>query len=132
MLHSCPLYQIAEVLVHHPRLWLNRLRDGLEDHGRCGHILPEVEEVVAIVTPLGELVIDHSCPMPFSLKALSLDVVVGSIVSSDKGIKLHFLLSEAFLARKGPHLALMLVFLLLIEGFSSPAPFSSCSGVTTK
>lgn len=66
-------------------IWLG---DGPEHHGRCSHVLLKVEEVLGVVGPVGELIIDFPHPRSFGLKALSLDVSINSVELSNEGIKL--------------------------------------------
>jgi hypothetical protein len=107
------------------------LRDGPEHHGRCSHVLLGVEEILGVVGPLGELIIDFPHPRSFGLKALSLDVSINSVELSNEGIKLLRLLTEARFIGEDPRLVLALV-LLLVGGSPSFQPFSFCGGVAMK
>lgn len=88
MLCDVHLHQVAEVLVHHPCLQFVWLGDGSKHHSRCNLVLPGVEEVLGLVAPLGELIIDFHRPMSLGLKALPLDVTINSFDFSDEGIEL--------------------------------------------
>lgn len=82
--------------------------------------MTRVEEVLGIVAPLGELIIDFPRPRTFSLKALLFDVAINYVEFLNEGIKLLLLLSRASFAGEDPRLALALVLLFLVGGSSSP------------
>lgn len=125
------LHEIAEVLVHRPCLWFVGLRDGLEHHGHCGHVLPRVEEVLGAIALLGELVLNFPCREFIDFPMSLLYDVVDPVKPSHEGIELLLLLAERFLASEHPGLALALI--LLLDGASSfPPPFSPHSGVAKK
>lgn len=86
-----------------------------------------VEEVLGAIAPLSELIVDLSCPRPFSLKARTLDVAINSIEFSNEGVKLLLKLSEASLM--GENLCMALALVLLLVGVSS-SPHHSRSATT--
>lgn len=66
------------------------------------------------------MVIDLSCPRPFSLKMVLLHVVVDFVEPAYKGAEILLLLSETFLTSEDSCLTLVLVLLFLVGGFSIP------------
>jgi hypothetical protein len=94
--------------------------------------LSRVEEVLGVITPLGELVVDLSCLRPFGLEAASLDIVVDSVEPMHEGVKLLLLLLEAFLTSEDSRLALALFIPPLGWGILRPPLFLFYGSVTTK
>lgn len=131
-MHRCLLHQVAEVLVHRPRLWLVRLGDGPKHHGYCCHVLSGVKEVLRPVIALGKMVVNLLRPRSFGLEAFLLNVVVNTIELTDKSVKLFLLLSEGGLVGKNVHLTLALIFFLLDGGLIVSLPLSFHGGVATK
>jgi hypothetical protein len=54
LLYGGPLYQVVEVLVNRLCLQLIWLQDRLKHHGCCGHVLPEVEEILRSIAAFSE------------------------------------------------------------------------------
>lgn len=115
-----------EVSVHRLRLGLICLVDRSEHHGRCGHVLLGVEEVLRAIITFSDLITNLPSPGPFAFKASLLNVAVNPIEPLDECVELLLLLSKGSLVGKDARLTLALVFIFLVGGLQvSPSIVAS-------